>query len=281
MQHYEESIMNLFKIRQTVQWVTFVLGVLTFVVFAVGAAEGVAHSHCPFSSVCFGLLNLNPDVHDPIFPLFSIGDFVVTVPLVMLALSALTLFLGRIFCGWVCPIGTLQEKLYLASHCGIKRFNQRIPYRVHRWLKWLKYVVLLAVAALAFFALNSYYMGFCPVLAFAYPTTIAWAGLATLLVVIVVSGFIVERFWCRYLCPYAAMLNLFMHLGNWARVPRLKVKRNIKTSLECFNCVNYCPMFIDIGYNESIESAECIQCQHCVRRCSKTKDGKKKCLYCQ
>ena len=270
--------MNKFRLRRIIQIVTFSIGVLIFVLLATGVIASVAHQRCPYSVVCFGLFGLNPTVEGGFLPVGTLAGVLVTVPLLMLVFTVATLFIGRLFCGYVCPLGTLQEWLYAAVNRGKCRFRQRVPYGVHRWLKWLKYLVLLATAALAFFGAQWVYMRFCPVITLAHPSTATWVGFG-MLAVIVGGGMLVERFWCRYLCPYAALMNLFMHLGNWARVPRLHITRNIKTSLECFNCLNYCPMYIDIGYNEAITNAECIQCRRCVRSCTKSKDGKKKCLY--
>jgi len=264
-------------LRKALQLVFFVVSVLLFVGFAAGIIAHSAHNACPYSAICFGSHQLRPDISWVYLPLFRIGGFTVTMPLVGIVVAVAALFTGRLFCGWVCPFGTLQGWLY-GWRRGKSRFVQRVPYKAHRRLVWLKYVVLAATAVLAVWGLQRLYMGFCPVLALAHPQVLGVAGVVTL-AVIVVGGIFVERLWCRYLCPYAALMGLFIHLGNWLHVPRHRVNRNIKTSLECFRCLNYCPMWIDIGYNETITSAECILCRNCVRRCTKTKEGKKACLY--
>ncbi|MCD4828908.1 MAG: 4Fe-4S binding protein [Candidatus Cloacimonetes bacterium] len=270
--------MRKFGLRFFIQLFFFLVGATAFVLLATGVVSRAAHALCPFSAVCFGVFGLHPATPGGFFPHFSIGAFVVSMELIGLLIAVAVLLTGRLFCGYVCPIGTLQEWLYMAVNRGRKRFVQRIPYAAHRWLKRFKYVVLLSVAALAFWGAHRFYMGFCPVLALAHPTGMEIASVATL-VVIIGAGLFVERFWCRYLCPYAALMNLFMHLGNWTRLPRLHISRNIEASLGCKDCLNYCPMAIDIGDKEKITCVECIQCGICVRRCTKSKEGKKRCLY--
>ncbi len=111
-------------------------------------------------------------------------------------------------------------------------------------------------------------MKFCPILAIAHPQTITLAGIVSLLI-IVVAGYFVERFWCRYLCPYAALMNLMQKLADFLRIKRYEI----------FRCINYCPMQIDIGYNEKIDNPNCLKCFRCVRLCSKENPEDGKCIY--
>jgi polyferredoxin len=253
-----------FKIRKIIQSVFFSIILLLFATLIKGDLNN-AHPFCPYSSVCFGPMLLKGFL---IFPISVIGGLII---------AFLSMFFGRKFCSYVCFLGTLQEYIYKLNSKKNK-FNQKIPQKYHRILIILKYMVFAFTLTAAFFSIQYTFMKYCPVLNLAFPTKIGVISGFVLFVIFVV-GFFVERFWCRYLCPYAALMNLFQYLGKLIGVKRTKIFRNIKTSINCFNCENYCPMHIDIGYNEEISDPNCIQCYRCVRICSKTETSKSKCIY--
>ncbi len=250
--------MDLIRIRKITQIVFLVASVAMFVLLAFGIIDAVAHEFCPFSEVCFGLFGLNPRVQIFFFPVATIIGF---------ALTLIPLFLGRVFCSYACPFGTIQELLFKLRRTK-KKFKHPIPYNINRYMTLIKYGVLLLTIVAAFFGWQRIYMGFCPALVFSQPLRIAIPGILTL-ISLLIGGFWIERFFCRYLCPFAALMNLMEYLGGFFGIKRIKIYRNIQTSLNCFTCANYCPMQIDIGYLETIESPNCIQCRLCVRKCSK------------
>jgi polyferredoxin len=259
--------MNRIRVRRIVQLVSLGISVSLFVLLIKGTLP-VAHEYCPYASVCFGLWKIGAKFAPFIFPAAII---------IGAAIALSSLFLERWFCGYICPIGTIQE-LVFSTRKSKKKFVQLIPYKVHKHLNIIKYIVFLFTAITAFLAAQYLYMKFCPVLAIAHIQNITIAGILVLGIIILV-GFFVERFWCRYLCPYAAMMNLIEKIADIVGIKRYKIFRNIHTSINCFNCLNYCPMNIDIGYNEKISDINCIKCLSCVRQCSKTDKEKSKCIY--
>ncbi|MDO9576715.1 MAG: 4Fe-4S binding protein [Candidatus Cloacimonadales bacterium] len=252
------------KIRKLIQTV-FIGFWMLLILLMITARVNTCHQFCPYAVVCFGVMTLN--------------GFVAYLPMVIIGLltAVSVIFLGRKFCGYICFLGTLQESIYKLNKSKNK-FQQRIPYKYHRYLIGAKYLTFLITVIAAYLGIQYLYMNFCPVLAFAYPQRIGIAA-AVSLTIIILGGFFVERFWCRYLCPYAAMMNIFEHLGKLLKIKRSKIFRNIKTSINCFNCANYCPLNIDIGYNEEISDANCIHCYRCVRVCSKKDASKSNCIY--
>jgi len=261
-----DKIMKRDVLRGIIQSVSFGISLL-LIVFLIKGLFTTAHQFCPYSSICFGIMGLKIHTGMLFKPAIIIGLLIVFS----------TIFLGRLFCGYVCFIGTLQESIYKLNKSRHK-FLQRIPFRFHRFLLGLKYLSFLITVIFAYFGIQYLYMKFCPVLAFAHPQRIGIAAVITL-VIIIFGGFLVERFWCRYLCPYATMMNVFQYIGKLLKIKRWQIFRNIKTSINCFNCANYCPMNIDIGYNEEISDVNCIHCFRCVRICSKEDAAKSKCIY--
>lgn len=256
--------MKKYQLRKMIQIVFIGIWIL-LILYIIPEITGTCHQFCSYAAVCFGAM--------------SFRGYAAYLPIVIIGLliAVSTLFWGRIFCGYVCFLGSLQEYLY-GLNKSKQKFSQRIPYKIHRFLKLIKYLVFVFTLATAYFAVQYIYMKYCPVVAISHLTQIGVAAVIVL-AVIIAGGILAERFWCRYLCPYAALMNIFQYLGRLLKIKRKKIFRNIKTSINCFNCANYCPMNIDIGYNEEVSDVNCIQCHRCVRICSKKEADKSKCIY--
>lgn len=260
--------MNACRVRRVIQWIFLLCTLILLGLFWFGVLR-VAHRYCPYAVVCFGVFSQKANVTHQFFTIAVLSG---------LTLAAATMFTGRFFCGWVCPVGTIQEELHRVTHPGRKRFRHWLAYRVHRWLRWLKYLVLAKTLILAWVGLQGLYMRFCPILALSYPYAVTIIG-AIFFGLVIFASIFVERFFCRYLCPYGALMNVFQWIGGLVRIPRKKISRDIETSINCFDCVNYCTMQIDIGYKTVISDPDCIHCQQCIRKCSRTDKAMRDCVY--
>lgn len=260
----QELLLKRMKIRKIWQRSFFLILLLIFLAL-LGGRINHAHPFCPYSAVCLGV---------PLFRGYLIFPAAVVLG-ILIALSSI--FLGRKFCSYVCFLGTIQEFLY-SLRPRKHRFLQILPFRVHTWLKIIKYLILLFTLVSSILLVQYLYMGYCPILALAFPGSLSISAAVILLIILIIHLFI-ERFWCRYLCPYAALMNIIQFLGKILGIPRKMIYRNVQTSINCFNCQNYCPMQIDIGYNEVISDLNCIQCLRCVRICHKTAKSQSRCLY--
>ena len=183
------------------------------------------------------------------------------------AILGVSLVVKKGFCGWFCPIGTLSQYVWLA---GEKIFgkNFRIAGFTDISLRSLKYVLLglfvfligvMPMWSMALFFIQDYYkvvdvrmMKF-----FTEMTT------PTMWVLIVLTGLslLYKNFWCRYLCPYGALLGLVSRLSPF------KVQRNEQKCIHCHACTKHCPTLIDVENTEVMKSAECFGCLTCVSRC--------------
>jgi polyferredoxin len=85
----------------------------------------------------------------------------------------------------------------------------------------------------------------------------------TLLVITVLSllSVVYRNFWCRYLCPYGALLGLLSMLSPF------KVTRCAKTCIDCGACSRACPQLIDVQHKTRVSSPECTGCLTCVSSC--------------
>ncbi|WKY48775.1 4Fe-4S binding protein [Eubacteriaceae bacterium ES3] len=180
----------------------------------------------------------------------------------------LALFFGPVFCGWVCPLGSFQELIgLLGKKLFKKKYNKFIPQNIHNILRFFRYFVLAWVlyitaqsGTLLFINLDPYHALFK-----FWTGTVATQALILLLTIIILSLF-VERPWCKYACPYGAILGLF----NKIRI--FKLKRNTDTCIDCKKCTRICPMQINVCQNEIVSNLNCISCMKCTSsaNCPKT-----------
>lgn len=191
-------------------------------------------------------------------------DLFLSDPLIFLfwIFIAVTIVLwGRgLFCGWLCPYGSLSELLYkFAGRIGLKRWQYKLPARWHHRLRWTKYVVLAVLVAASFHS-----MALAERLAEVEPFkttflvhvwTRSWPFVAFWTLLMAASLFI-ERPFCKYLCPLGAGLAI---PSRW-RVFGLKRKAECTT---CKACAAGCGSQA-IDEQGRIDPSECMQCLDCM-----------------
>lgn len=183
-------------------------------------------------------------------------------PLVFLLWSFVAvsmLFWGRgVFCGWLCPFGTLQELTnQLARRLGIKQIE--IPFGLHERLWMIKYVAFVGILALS---LRSILTAFQAAEIEPFKTAITMKFLREWPFVLyagalLLAGLFVERFYCRYLCPLGAALAIpaRMRMFEW-------LKRYRECGSECHVCARTCTVQA-IHPLGQINPNECIYCLKC------------------
>lgn len=170
------------------------------------------------------------------------------------------LFWGRgVYCGWLCPFGSLQELTNAAAQrLGVKQIA--VPQALHERLWVIKYTLFMAILALSFYSMHDAIL-----LAEAEPfkTAIslrflrAWPFLL-FVAALLFAGLFIERFYCRYLCPLGAGLAIpaKLKIFDW-------LKRRPQCGRECRMCETKCTVgAIDaIGRINANECVLCLRCQ--------------------
>ncbi len=244
--------------RKIVQSATLAVALAWLVLVILGLRSSI-HQACPYALVCFGLNGGT---------FLRVGGWAMSGAIIFgFAVLVYTMFQGRKFCAWLCPLGTVQELLY--SLRGKRyRMKHRTPFYLDRRLAFLKYLILLATVALALFGLNYLFIRLCPFYSLSLLPKLIALGLAVLGIVILKS-FFGEREWCRFLCPYAALMNVFQWLGETVGIHRKKIRRNLERCTDCGLCSLNCPMNINIAEHEYVHDRNCIHCGLCAQSCPK------------
>ena len=178
------------------------------------------------------------------------------------------LLLKRGFCSWICPFGLLAEYLNWL-HGIIYRKNIKLSPWLDYPLRSLKYLLLgfflwaivlkMDTVALDYFIYSPYNMVADIKMLYFFKNITPLAF--WVLVVLLVLSVLIRNFWCRYLCPYGALLGVFSLLSL------LKIHRNQETCTNCQKCTRTCPVDINVHKTLSVFSDECHACLKCVAAC--------------
>jgi len=196
--------------------------------------------------------------------------------LVMFGLMFISsLFLGRAWCGWVCPGGGMQE---IVEPVNSRPVNGRkvdwIKWLI--WIPWVTLIVLLAIRSGGYRTVDLLYntQGGISVAGSA-DRPILFAYIIYYFVIALFVGlaiFVGRRAGCHTVCWMAP----FMILGRWIRNhfgwPSLRLKADASACADCKKCTSNCPMSLDVNamvQTGKMENAECILCGTCVDNCAK------------
>lgn len=194
--------------------------------------------------------------HILLFRLSPFMNFIKWYFLVMLVLFC-TIFLGRVYCGWLCPFGAAQEFLYKI----IPTAKIRLPNRVDKSFKKVKYGLLFLVLIGVFTTKNPYFANYEPFVTSFYFTGGLWSWI--FLGIILASALAIYRPFCRCLCLVGTVQALISKLS----LRKLKINERCNN---CRVCIKGCPIAaidIDLEKNVRIDSMECIRCQLCKTTC--------------
>jgi polyferredoxin len=181
---------------------------------------------------------------------------------------AMSLLLKRAFCAWLCPVGTLSEYLWKA---GRRLFGRNlvlprwldIPLRSIKYLLMAFFVVI--IGSMSAVALEDFMVQPYGILADVKMLHFFLHMSSTALAVIAVLGLLsvlVKNFWCRYACPYGAVMSVASLLSPF------KIRRDEQSCIACGKCAKACPQDLPVDRLLQIRSAECTACLECVASCA-------------
>lgn len=217
------------------------------------------------------------------------------------------ILVGKLFCGYLCPIGTVTE--WLNKLFARFRISIVLKGKPDRFLRLGKYVLLFFTAYFTVTSSELWCKKFDPYYASVTGfdvDVVVWAGILAILVVVIGSVFI-RFFWCKYVCPLSALSNIFtnilisapiigiyliIRLIGWDlhilwlilalcisgavtevfrykfySIPLLRVKVNKDQCTACGLCDKACPQGINVHEYEKVTHPDCTLCMDCVKEC--------------
>jgi len=200
---------------------------------------------------------------------------IVTGSLAMFAFMFISsLFLGRLWCGWVCPAAGLQEMVEPVNRAAVNgRKIDWIKWVI--WIPWISLIVWTVIAAGGYLHVDLLYAtqnGISVAGDADRPIVISYIIYYSVIALIFgLAAFLGRRGFCHTACWMAP----FMMLGRWLRNrlawPSLRLKASAASCTNCSTCTRNCPMSLDVKamvQAERMENPECVLCGMCVDNCA-------------
>jgi polyferredoxin len=189
----------------------------------------------------------------------------------LIAFLLTSLVAKKSFCAWLCPVGALSERIGKLGRILFRRRGTRWA-RLPRWLdiplRGLKYLLLgffvFFIAAMPAAMLERFmetpYGLIADVKMLNFFRNMSGTAALVILALALLS-LVVENVWCRYLCPYGALMGLASLLSP------LKIRRNAAACIDCGKCAKACPSALPVDNLVQIRSVECTACMACIASC--------------
>ncbi len=198
----------------------------------------------------------------------TVNDIHPSGMMIFLVICSIAIFLKKSFCSWICPFGLFSDYL-LKVHLLIFKKGLTPPRWLDIILRSIKYVLLgfflwsigvkMNLFMLKGFIYSSYNI-VADIKMLKFFTNISQTALLVTILILILSIFI-KNFWCRYLCPYGALL------GTLSIFSIFKIRRGDDSCTQCTKCDRVCPSDISISQSKNVISDECNSCMRCLDVC--------------
>jgi polyferredoxin len=241
----------------------WVLGISLAAITAVGVAHQMSipvvgvDALCPFGGI------------ETLWSLVTGATFLQRIAasslVLLIAMVATALVFRRAFCGYLCPLGALQEFSAKLGNLIFRGKRPEMPAWLDKPARWIKYIVLVGFTVWTWQAATLVMRPYDPWVAYMHLTSkelFAELGIGlAVLGVTVVGSVVYDRFFCKYACPTGAFL------GAISRLSVFKVRRTESTCTSCGACDKACPVNVSVSTVAVVEDPECINCNECVNVC--------------
>lgn len=180
-----------------------------------------------------------------------------------------SLFFGRVFCGWLCPAGGLQECCFTVTDKPIKNKKiNRLKYVI--WILWLLGIAAAFFSAGGIHSIDFFYMTDHGISASSLPGLVIYFGIISLVSVLALT--LGKRGMCHSICWMAPFMVLGVKVNDRLHLPSLHLRPAPDKCVSCRLCTKKCPMSLEVHTMVAagnMKNTECILCGECADSCPK------------
>lgn len=193
------------------------------------------------------------------------GSFIVFVCMLLGSI-----FFGRIFCGWLCPMGGMQECLFSVNEKAPEQgWKNNIKYVI--WMIWIISIIICFLFRKKEISIDFFYMTDHGIsIAEIYNYIVYYGVIFLILIPAVLFG---KRIFCHYFCWMAPFMVIGTKIRRFLHLPGVHIAvKHGNACVSCGKCNKVCPMGIQVSETigeGQVKSMECIQCGACVDSCPK------------
>ena len=190
--------------------------------------------------------------------------------IVFATMFVLSMFLGRVWCGYLCPAGGLQECLAMGNPDPAKQgWRDRIKYVI--WSIWIIAITVTFILGKNDVTIEPFYMTDHGISVTSIYNYVMYYGVILLLVLpALIHG---RRATCHYICWMAPFMVIGSYVGRVLHLPQLHIDADRDACISCGKCSKSCPMGLDVkemvSEEKNAKCTECIQCGACIDACPK------------
>ncbi|NDV27343.1 4Fe-4S binding protein [Desulfovibrio sp. JC010] len=186
---------------------------------------------------------------------------------IFIAVMVMSLIVRKGFCGYLCPVGFIHNLLHRLGRKTGKQIT--IKGKIELGMLIPKYILLAFFANMVFFKMSAREVdafihspyNFTAEARMLHFFTDMSLTAALVVGAIIVLGVFIPYFWCRFLCPYGALLGIL------SKASPIAIKRDEEKCISCGKCNKACPGGIEVDTKKTINSAECVGCTQCINAC--------------
>lgn len=180
-----------------------------------------------------------------------------------------SIFFGRLFCGYLCPAGGLQECTMAVNGRSPKQaWRNNIKYVI--WLVWMIVIIVCFIFRKHKLTVDFFYMTTHGIsIANIYNYVIYYGVILLIFVPCIIFG---KRIFCHYFCWIAPFMVIGSKIGNLLHIKTLRLSAHKNLCINCHLCDKCCPMSLNVSakvQKGNMDDNECILCGSCVDNCPK------------